>query len=68
MAASDAAVHYKPKKGAYRRRTMARGFKPVRVKRRTGTYPRGRALCDGECTRTFLVDINSATKRSQALY
>lgn len=24
-----AAVHYKPKKGAYRRRTMARGFKPV---------------------------------------
>ena len=28
MAASDAAVHYKPKKGAYRRRTVGRGFKP----------------------------------------
>jgi hypothetical protein len=34
MAASDAAVHYKPKKGNYRRRTMGRGFKPVRVNRR----------------------------------
>ena len=58
MAATDVAVHYMPKKRRYRRRTIARGFKPVRVKRRRQVAslrrfaePRRRGRCEGKRTR-----------------